>query len=496
MPASRRDSKAIRTHRRENSSPTSDASSSIDDCTTPTTSSVSNGLFTEEQLKLRAMIPAITPAHGPESTSTAILSALSLGSHRPNSHTRRKSDGHVNRPPNAFIVFRRAQVQNMPANVTQHQQRISNLTALFWRVLTHSEQKTWFALADDIKKLHGILFPDYNFNPRNPDGSKKPMLPRAGITPERLDYAWNEAQLLIQRHTVMIDHPAAPPASCSGKLPRPKAPRKGQGTRAKERREREAAERAAAAVAATAQEAANGDNDDLIYSTGHLTVNSLDNRGYFAPIEEEPAVTPPSDAAIAWRPDFSLEGSVSSRSSPSNSWSELVSGSEANNELVDPLDTSYASGCYDANNAINGPTIVEDYSFGHFVGSFPSFTGNSPQVHAETTSISHAYSDLSLAPPPIAQKRDDAFGSAPKYATISTNGPVTTYASYYDHHHHHHHHSSLHSSAAANAVMAPTTEFAPHQTEAQYIFHDIDPTTTYLTNVDGFAPVAPANYVW
>jgi hypothetical protein len=196
----------------------------------------------------------------------------------------------------------------MPANVTQHQQRISNLTALFWRVLTHSEQKTWFALADDIKKLHSILFPDYNFNPRNPDGSKKPMLPRAGITPERLDYAWNEAQLLIQRHTVMIDHPPAPPASCSGKLPRPKAPRKGQGTRAKERREKEAAERAAAAAAATALEAsASGSENEEIYSTSHLSISAFDNRAYFATIEEEPTVNPASDSAIAWRPDFSLE---------------------------------------------------------------------------------------------------------------------------------------------------------------------------------------------
>jgi len=474
----------MRIHRRDNSSPIADASPDFDDCTTSTTA---NGHFTDEQLKLRAMIPAITPAHGPESTSTAILSALSLGSHRPNSHTRRKSDGHVNRPPNAFIVFRRAQVQNMPANVTQHQQRISNLTALFWRVLTHSEQKTWFALADDIKKLHSILFPDYNFNPRNPDGSKKPMLPRAGITPERLDYAWNEAQLLIQRHTVMIDHPPAPPASCTGKLPRPKAPRKGQGTRAKERREKEAAERAAAAAAATALEAAasGSEADDALYSTSHLSINAVDNRGYFATIEEEPSVNTSNDSVIAWRPDFSLEGSVSSRSSPSNSWSELVGNSEANSDLVDPLDTNYAApGCYDAN-GMNGPTIVEDYSYGQFVGPFTSFPSAAPQMHHETNSV-HAYSDLSLAPPPIAQKRSEDVYGAPKYAAVSTNGPVTTYASYYESH------GPLH---GTTTVMG-STEFAPHQTEAQYIFHDIDPTSTYLTTVDGFAPVGTANYVW
>jgi hypothetical protein len=41
-----------------------------------------------------------------------------------------------------------------------------------------------------------------------------------------------------------------------------------------------------------------------------------------------------------------------------------------------------------------------------------------------------------------------------------------------------------------------SAEFAPHQTEAQYVFHDIDPTSAYLTSVDGFAPVGTTNYVW
>ncbi|PVF99984.1 hypothetical protein CPB86DRAFT_255913 [Serendipita vermifera] len=352
MPASRKDIKSPRMHRRDNSSPiladgngipsTYDYNSESDSSAVMSTRSgtpasvagtdvsataATAGMFNDEQLKLRAMIPALTPAHGPESTASAILAALSLGNHRPNSHTRRKSEGHVNRPPNAFIVFRRAQVQNMPANVTQHQQRISNLTALFWRVLTHSEQNTWYSLADDIKRLHNILFPDYNFNPRNPDGSKKATVPRGGLTPERLDFAWNEAQLLIQKHTVMGDHPPAPPASSTGKITRPKAPRKGQGTRAKERREREAAEREAshqavarAAAITTATMASNNplsneqlsDSDDALYLSDQFSASGYEHSStYFAaPIEEERGSTPDHESAIAWRPDFSLEVSL------------------------------------------------------------------------------------------------------------------------------------------------------------------------------------------
>ena len=46
-----------------------------------------------------------------------------------------------------------------------HQQRISNLAASFWRSLTHTEQSAWYALAQDVKKFHQLLFPDYQFIP-------------------------------------------------------------------------------------------------------------------------------------------------------------------------------------------------------------------------------------------------------------------------------------------------------------------------------------------
>jgi hypothetical protein len=440
-----------------------DGNADFDDITTPLTTNI----LTEEQIKLRAMIPAITPAHGPESTSTAILAALSLGNHRPNSHTRRKSEGHVNRPPNAFIVFRRAQVQNMPANVTQHQQRISNLTALFWRVLTHSEQNTWYALSDDIKKLHSILFPDYNFNPRNPDGSKKVMLPRAGLTPERLDFAWSEAQILIQKHTTMVDHPVAAPASSSGKLPRPKPPRKGQGTRAKERREKEAAERAAATAQATANEAAF-DDEELAYSAERVSSHTFDNRSYFSTIEEESNAPSPNDVAIAWRPDFNLDGSVSSRSSPSaNSWNELVGPLDSNAEFVDPLDHGYADqqNGYDASH-LSGQ-VVGDYNMVQFAAPYQTaltFQG----AHTQATPVSYA----------PAQKHEDVF--AVGYAPITSNGPTQSFASYYESH------GPLHS-----ATVMHSSEFIQGQAEAQYVFHDMDPTT-YLD-----APVyTQTEYVW
>ncbi|KAG8813644.1 hypothetical protein FRC19_002296 [Serendipita sp. 401] len=531
MPAARKDTKALRIKRRDQFSPIdNDNATDIEECAIP----VGATILTDEQTKLRNIIPALTPAHGPESTSSAILAALSLGNHRPNSHTRRKSDGHVNRPPNAFIVFRRAQVQNMPANITQHQQRISNLTASFWRVLTQSEQNTWYSLADDIKRLHHILFPDYNFNPRNPDGSKKPMLPRAGLTSERLDFAWKEAQELIRKHTVMGVHPPAPPACMIGKVPRPKVPRKGQGTRAKERREQEAAQRAATAtihaMEAAAMDAPLHQGEGGMMYHHHQYPPSI--------IEEESAAASPSDSAIAWRPDFSLEGSVSSKSSPTNSWTELVGPFDAssntnnnNNEKVDPLDAStyesslpsaahahahaHANYDYGVTTPFDGPAIVVDEYSGmvtqaRFVGSpfhqnhigIGHSTIGSPQTHyMESTAIPHGGSYPPSMTKPIALPVSGMPVPVQKHTYIPMpvldgnagnmyySAPVDVAAS-----------SANTSATNSNEYPMPTYTNCmgggAGQVEAQFIFHDMDPTVSYFDMPSIYAGSAAAEYAW
>lgn len=185
----------------------------------------------------------------------------------------------------------------MPANITQHQQRISNLTASFWRVLTAFEQKAWYNLADDIKTLHAILFPEYNFSPRNADSDapKKPAVPHAGLTAERYDFAWNEAQVLIQKHSIMVDYVIDGPAP-SGKLVRPKAPRKGQGTRAKERRQLEAAQRAAAEDVISESMFTNTFNDAR-----------FDDPHFYA-VDEEPLTnTSVEGEGIQWSSEFTLD---------------------------------------------------------------------------------------------------------------------------------------------------------------------------------------------
>ncbi|PVF91952.1 hypothetical protein CPB86DRAFT_845696 [Serendipita vermifera] len=274
------------------------------------------------------------------------LAALSLGNHRPNSHTRRKSESHVNRPPNGFVVFRRAQVQCMPTNVIQHQQRISNLTALFWCVLTHSEQNTWYSLADDIKCLRNIFFPDYTLTPTTL------MAPKGYSAQGWIDA--REVRFCVERGAI-VD----PKAYHHGQDHPPQGSEKGQGTHATERREREAAGREAshqavarAAAITTATMASNNplsneqlsDSDDGLYLSDQFSASGYEHSStYFAAPAEERCSTPDHESAIAWRPDFSLEGSASSRSSPSNLWSELAppyGASTATTDSLDPLDVA------------------------------------------------------------------------------------------------------------------------------------------------------------
>jgi hypothetical protein len=78
-----------------------------------------------------------------------------------------------------------------------------------------------------------------------------------------------------------------------------------------------------------------------------------------------------------------------------------------------------------------------------------------------------------------AQKHDDIFA---QYTPIATSGPTQPFAPYYEPH------GPLHS-----ATVMHGNEYIQNHPEAQYIFHDIDPTTSYLD-----APVYSAgqDYVW
>jgi len=79
-------------------------------------------------------------------------------------------------------------------------------------------------------------------------------------------------------------------------------------------------------------------------------------------------------------------------------------------------------------------------------------------------------------------KHDGTF-SAVGYASATPSGPAESYTSYYEHH------GPLHSTTVHSG------DFTHNQSEAQYMFHDIDTATTYL---DGsvYTSAPPPEYVW
>ncbi|KAG8770614.1 hypothetical protein FRC16_006265 [Serendipita sp. 398] len=312
-----------------------------------------------------------------------------------------------------------------------------------------------------------------------------------------------------------------------GKVPRPKVPRKGQGTRAKERREQEAAQRAATATINAMEAAAM----DAPLHQGEGTMYQ-----YPPIIEEDSAAASPSDSAIAWRPDFSLEGSVSSKSSPTNSWTELVGPFDAsnnnnnNNEKVDPLDASatyesslppahahahaHANYDYGVTTPFDGPAIVVDEYSGmvtqaRFVGSpfhhqnhigIGHSTMGSPQTHyMESTAIPHGGSYPPSMTKPIALPVSGMPVPVQKHTYIPMpvldgnagnmyySAPVDVAAS-----------SANTSASNSNEYPMPTYTncMAGGQVEAQFIFHDMDPTASYFDMPSICAGSAVAEYAW
>jgi len=87
-----------------------------------------------------------------------------------------------------------------------HQQRISNLAASFWRALTHPEQSAWYALAQDVKKFHQLLFPDYQFIPHPQNATEEEKHRKTNLraqppcTAEQDALIEDELAALILRH--------------------------------------------------------------------------------------------------------------------------------------------------------------------------------------------------------------------------------------------------------------------------------------------------------
>ncbi|PSS37179.1 hypothetical protein PHLCEN_2v1052 [Hermanssonia centrifuga] len=146
--------------------------------------------------------PASSPTSSPSSCATSLASDdESVPSAR--SHSSKKASNHINRPPNAFIVFRselRAEEKRRQEEesikreerkrrakeagieeeedkqknaITHSLSQFSRMAGELWQSLSFQEQQPWRAKADRMKLEHMILHPGYKYSPNSKAKAQK-----------------------------------------------------------------------------------------------------------------------------------------------------------------------------------------------------------------------------------------------------------------------------------------------------------------------------------
>ncbi|KAH9836610.1 uncharacterized protein C8Q71DRAFT_50019 [Rhodofomes roseus] len=79
---------------------------------------------------------------------------------------RRKGPDYIPRPPNAFILFRKALFQELKEGSIEHDQRLfSQIISTTWSELSATNKDVWYRRAADMKEEHARKYPNYRFSP-------------------------------------------------------------------------------------------------------------------------------------------------------------------------------------------------------------------------------------------------------------------------------------------------------------------------------------------
>lgn len=101
----------------------------------------------------------------------------STSSRKP-SHSRKKPDSYIPRPPNAFILFRSAFIRsrNVSTKVETNHSTLSKIIGMTWQNLPEDERQVWHRKAKQAEADHRAKFPQYAFKPmhsRKAGGAKR-----------------------------------------------------------------------------------------------------------------------------------------------------------------------------------------------------------------------------------------------------------------------------------------------------------------------------------
>ncbi|KAF4616581.1 hypothetical protein D9613_008949 [Agrocybe pediades] len=106
----------------------------------------------------------------------SMVPRMTKGRAKPSKTRKGKSEGHIPRPPNSFMIFRS---EYGPIYREQHQDRrvtceeISQAAGAEWRQLSMAERQTWVKKAMKAKEAHKAQYPDYCYRPRRSNPAKK-----------------------------------------------------------------------------------------------------------------------------------------------------------------------------------------------------------------------------------------------------------------------------------------------------------------------------------
>ncbi|KAG1751573.1 uncharacterized protein EDB91DRAFT_1106066 [Suillus paluster] len=87
-------------------------------------------------------------------------------SRRP-THSKKRPDDHIPRPPNAFILFRSSFIksQHVSTGVETNHSTLSKIIGLTWQNMPHDERQIWHAKAKKALEDHRRKWPQYAFRP-------------------------------------------------------------------------------------------------------------------------------------------------------------------------------------------------------------------------------------------------------------------------------------------------------------------------------------------
>ncbi|GJJ15257.1 hypothetical protein Clacol_009533 [Clathrus columnatus] len=90
---------------------------------------------------------------------------------RKSSHSKKRPDDWIPRPPNAFILFRSEFIkrQHVPGDVEANHGNLSKIIGLCWRNLPFSERDVWECKARIAMAEHKAKYPNYRFRPTHKD---------------------------------------------------------------------------------------------------------------------------------------------------------------------------------------------------------------------------------------------------------------------------------------------------------------------------------------